>query len=258
MRGIGVAESDRTSTSSRSARRSSFCRTPKRCSSSTTTSPSSLGDHVAGEDPVRADEHVDLSLGELLQHRLDLGGPAEARDHLDPDREVAVALAEGVPVLLREDRRRAEHEHLPAVDGDRERRADGDLRLSEADVAADEPVHRLRRLEILLDRLDRTLLVVRLAVGERRLEPLEPVALDLERRALGALALRVELQQLAGELLHRGPGARLEVLPCLAAELRERRARSRRRRCTATASRPARAARRAGPRRGTRDGGSRA
>ena len=180
-----------------------------------------LGDHVAGEDPMGADEHVDLPLGELLQHRLDLRGPAEARDHLDPDGEVAVALAEGVPVLLREDRRRAEHEDLPTVDGDRERRADGNLRLSEADVATDQPVHRLGRLEILFDRLDRALLVVRLAVGERRLELLEPVALDLERRARGSLALRVQLQQLARQLLHRGPRARLEVLPCLPAELRE-------------------------------------
>jgi hypothetical protein len=54
-------------------------------------------------------------------------------------------------VLLGEDRRRDEHERLLAVDGDRERRAHRDLGLAEADVAADEPVHRARRLEVLLD-----------------------------------------------------------------------------------------------------------
>ena len=43
VRGIGVAESASTSTSSRSARSSSFCATPKRCSSSTITRPSSFG-----------------------------------------------------------------------------------------------------------------------------------------------------------------------------------------------------------------------
>ena len=43
VRGIGVAESASTSTSSRSARRSSFWATPKRCSSSTITSPSCFG-----------------------------------------------------------------------------------------------------------------------------------------------------------------------------------------------------------------------
>ena len=43
VRGIGVAESASTSTSSRSARSSSFWATPKRCSSSRMTSPSSFG-----------------------------------------------------------------------------------------------------------------------------------------------------------------------------------------------------------------------
>ena len=59
------------------------------------------------------------------------------------------------------------------ADGDGEGGADRDLGLAEADVAADEPVHRARRLEVLLDRLDRALLVGRLLVREARLELLE-------------------------------------------------------------------------------------
>ena len=43
MRGIGVADIASTSTSSRIWRSSSFCATPKRCSSSTTTSPRFAG-----------------------------------------------------------------------------------------------------------------------------------------------------------------------------------------------------------------------
>ena len=43
VRGMGVAERARTSTSSRSDRRSSFCATPKRCSSSRTTRPRFFG-----------------------------------------------------------------------------------------------------------------------------------------------------------------------------------------------------------------------
>ena len=42
VRGIGVADIDRTSTRSRSCRSRSFWRTPKRCSSSTISSPRSL------------------------------------------------------------------------------------------------------------------------------------------------------------------------------------------------------------------------
>ena len=97
---------------------------------------------------------------------LGLGRAPEPGDHLDADREVAIALAESVPVLLGEDRRRAEDERLLPVHGDRERGAHADLGLAEADVAADEPVHRVRRLEILLDRLDRTRLVLGLPVGK--------------------------------------------------------------------------------------------
>ena len=67
-----------------------------------------------------------------------------------------VARLEGVPVLLGEDRRRAEDERLLAVHGRSERGPDRDLGLAEADVAADEPVHRPRRLQILLDGFDRT------------------------------------------------------------------------------------------------------
>ena len=135
-------------------------------------------------------------------------------------------------MLLREHRRRNEHQHLLAVDRDREGGAQRDLGLAEADVAADEPVHRVRRLEVLLHRLDRRALVVGLAVRELALELLEPLMGEVERDAGLGLPLRVELQQVAGELAHVLARARLEVVPRLAAELRERRRSARRRRCS--------------------------
>ena len=125
-------------------------------------------------------------------------------------------------MLLGEDRRRREEQHLPAVDGDGERGAHRDLGLAEADVPADEPVHRARRLEVLLHRLDRSLLVRRLAIGEARLELRQPLAREVVRDSLARLALRVQLDQVAGELADGLARARLERLPRLAAELRER------------------------------------
>src|SRR5262249_10086898 len=106
---------------------------------------------------------------------------------------------------------------------DREGGAHRDLGLAEADVAADEAVHRVRRLEVLLHRLDRARLVLRLAVGELGLEPLEPFLLDVVRDPRPGLALRVQLQQLARHLPAGLAGARLPVVPRLAPELRERR-----------------------------------
>ena len=126
-------------------------------------------------------------------------------------------------MLLREDRRRAEHECLPVVERDRERRPHGDLGLAEADVAAHEPIHRPPGLEVLLHGFDRLLLVVGLAVRERALQALEPVARQIERLPRRLPTLRVEREELARELPDGRARAALEVLPGLAAELRERR-----------------------------------
>ena len=165
---------------------------------------------------MRPDQDVDLACLEVGEDALHIGGLAEARDHFHGDREVAVALAEGVPVLLREDRRRHEHERLLAVERGGERCAHRDFGLAEADVAADEPVHRTRRLEVFLDGFDRSRLIGCLAVRERRLEPLEPLLVEVERDALRVLAPRVELEELAGELADRDAGSvlsRCHALP---------------------------------------------
>ena len=225
VRGIGVALSVSTSTSSRSDLSSSFCATPNRCSSSRITSPSSFG--ITSRLRIRCVPTRTSTLPALKSARIrfvSFGGD-EPGDHLDAHREVAEALAERVEVLLGEDRGGREEQHLPAVHRDGERGAHRDLRLAEADVAADEPVHRPRRLEVLLHRLDRSLLVGRLAIGEARLELRQPLAREVVRDALARLALRVELDQVAGELADRLARTRLERLPGLAAELRERRRR---------------------------------
>ena len=172
---------------------------------------------------MRPDQHVDLAFAKVGEDALRLGRAPEPRDHLDAHGKVPVPVAERVPVLLGEDRRRREHQRLLAVDRDREGRANRDLGLAEADVAADEPVHRVRRLEVLLDRLDRALLILRLAVRELGLEPLEPLVVERVRGARRLLALCVEADQLARELVHAFARARLEPVPRLAAELRQRR-----------------------------------
>ena len=176
VRGIGVAESDSTSTFSFSWRSSSFCLTPKRCSSSTIDQAELLGADVAREQPVGADQDVDLAGLEVVEHRFRLGRLAQARDPLDPEGQVGEALAEGAEVLLGEDRRRHQHHHLLAVGGGLDRGPQRHLGLAEADVAADQPVHRPLGLHVALDRLDRLQLVGGLAVGEGRLHRDLPLA----------------------------------------------------------------------------------
>ena len=74
-----------------------------------------LRPHVAREQAVRADQDVDASRGEARERVADLGRLAQARDHLDLQREVGQTLAEGAQVLLGEDRRRHQHHHLLAA-----------------------------------------------------------------------------------------------------------------------------------------------
>ena len=154
-----------------------------------------------------------------------LGRGAEARHVLDRHRVVLEPLGEGAVVLLGEDRRRYEQHHLRAVLHGLECRAQRHLGLAVADVAADQPVHRPRRLHVGLDELDRVALVGGLRERERVLELALPVGVDREGVALAPLALGVQIEQLAGQFLSRAAGPRLDRLPARAAELRQRRMR---------------------------------
>ena len=185
--------------------------------------PEVLRAHVAREQPVGADEDVDLPVREALDRLALLGGRAEAADLLDGERVVAQALGEGAVVLLGEDRRRDEDHHLLAVVGRLEGGAQRDLGLAVADVAADQAVHRPRGLHVVLDLLDRLALVGRLAVGEGGLEVAQPVRVVPEGVAAAAAALGEQVEQLAGQLLGGPPRARLDRVPAGAAELGERR-----------------------------------
>ena len=176
---------------------------------------------VAAEQAVGADQDVDLAVGEAGEDVAHLGRLAQPRDHLDLDRELAQALAEGAEVLLGEDRRRDEHHHLLRAGDGLQRGAHRHLGLAVADVAADQPVHRARRLHVLADRLDRLQLVRRLAVGERALQLLLPVGVGLEGVARAGPALRVEGEQLSRQLAGGPARPRLDGVPALRAERRQ-------------------------------------
>ena len=80
--------------------------------------------------------------GRSLEDVADLGPGPEAVDDLDGEGELGHARGEAAVVLLGQDGgRHQDGDLLAGVDG-LERRADGDLGLAVADVAADQPVHR--------------------------------------------------------------------------------------------------------------------
>ena len=121
-------------------------------------------------------------------------------------------------VLAREQRRRHDDRGLLAVDRRREGRAQRDLGLAEADVAADQPIHRPARREIVDRRLDRLRLVLRLVIGEARAEfVVEPLGRDQPRGGAGE-ALRGDAHQFARHLAHALLQPRLAGLPARRAE----------------------------------------
>ena len=218
VRGIGVAVSVRTWTSARSDFSFSLCATPKCCSSSTTTRPRSLNFTFL---PSSAWVPTTISIEPSAMPFLTRFNSAlvTSRDACaDLDRETAEALGEGLGVLAREQRGRHHDRDLLAVHHRVEGRAQRHLGLAEADVAADQPVHRAAGGEIVERRVDRGLLVFGLLIGKAGGEFVVGAGRDGQLRRLAQLAFGGDLDQLVGDLADAVLQPRLARLPAGAAE----------------------------------------
>ncbi len=131
-----------------------------------TTKPEILEPDVVLDQTVRADDDVDAPVCETLNHLPLLGFAAQAREHFHAHRERREPLLKRGEVLERQDGRRHENGHLPAVVDGAEGGPQRDLCLAESDVADNQAIHRLGRLEVFLDRRDRRRLVGSLGVRE--------------------------------------------------------------------------------------------
>ena len=176
------------------------------------------------EQRMGADDDVDGAVREPVARFGQLRGRHQARGLRHVDRKAPEALGEGLEVLARQQRRRHHHRHLLAVHRRRERRAQRHFGLAEADVAADQPVHRPAGGEILERRVDGGQLVVGLLVGEAGAEFVIGARPDVELRRLAQLPLGRDLDQFAGDLAD----AALSCAPCAPASCRRRAGRARR------------------------------
>ena len=174
VRGIGVAVSVSTSTLCFSFFIVSFACTPKRCSSSTTSKPRSLNSTPSCSSRCVPITQSTSPFFKPSMHLLRFLGREEAAEHLDANRVAGEAVGERVAVLRSQQRGRCQHRDLLAVLDRLERSTDGDLGLAEADVAADQPVHRVGALHVDLDFVDRLALIGRLDERERLLHLVLP------------------------------------------------------------------------------------
>ena len=124
-------------------------------------------------------------------------------------------------MLLGQNGRRYQNGHLFAVQNALHRGAEGDLGLAEADVAAEQTLHRGGGFHIPLDLGDAAELVVGLGVGEALFKLLLPRRIRRKGEAGQALARGIELNESFGKILGRSLGAGLCLLPLVAAEFVE-------------------------------------
>ncbi len=173
------------------------------------------------EQRVGPDHDVDLARGQALANLGQLLSRHKSGNLLDPERQALEPLAHDLEVLADEQRRRREDRDLLACHRDHEGGAERDLGLAEADVAADQAIHRLAGGEVVEHRLDRARLILGLVVREAGGEFLVQAG---RRREAGASAHRApggDLDQLARNLADSFLNPGLPGLPAEAAELVE-------------------------------------
>ena len=147
-----------------------------------------------------------------------LGCRAETAQQVYRDGKILHPLCKRIVVLLRKDRRRHKIDDLLALLHRLERSTDGDLRLAVADITADQTIHDLCALHIMLRLLDRTHLILGLLKREHLLELTLPDRIRPVYIAFLLLTDCIQLDQLSGDLLHRTLHTRPRAAPLLRAE----------------------------------------
>ena len=180
--------------------------------------------HILGQQRVGADDDVDPAVGEFVLDRARLLGRNQARQLRDAQRQPGEALGEAAEVLPRQQRRRHHDRDLAAGHRRDEGGAQRHLGLAEADIAADQPVHRLARGQIRQGVVDRVQLVLGLGIREASGELLVDPFGRRQQFARAQLALGGDADQLAGDIADALLDPRLARLPGHPAEPVELRA----------------------------------
>ncbi len=179
--------------------------------------------HIVTEQPVRADDHVDGSVGEpgesLARFFVCLKSAQCAKVH----GEARESFVECLCVLTNEQSRRHEHRDLLTVLDGFERGPHGHLGLAETDVTRNESVHRDGPLHVDLDLINRRQLVGRLGERKRFFKFALPRSVRAKRVALARHACRIQLDKLHGNVTNGATSLRLGLRPVAATHLRQSR-----------------------------------
>ena len=162
---MGVADMVSVSTLTFIWRRRSLTDTPNFCSSSMMSRPRSELDGFPDEF-MRADEDVDVALGEIFEQGFGLRRGTGSGEIVDTDGEVLQPLGEGLVMLERQDGGGHHDGDLLAVGGGFEGGANGDFGFAEADIATYQTIHGARLLHVGFHLTRDAQLVGRVLIGE--------------------------------------------------------------------------------------------
>ena len=163
-------------------------------------------------------QYVNLSVCQVAQQLRSLLPALRTCQIVNPDRQVLQSFGEGLVVLVGKHRRRHKHSHLLRVAGSLEGGTHCHFRLSEAYIATHEPVHRFLAFHVGLHLVGGAKLVGSVLVKEARLQFVLQERVVAEGKALLVLATRIELYEVAGNVLDLLLGAFFQFLPLPGAE----------------------------------------
>src|SRR5437879_11284028 len=148
---------------------------------------------------MRANHNVYFPGFEIGQNLLLLNRATEAAQQFDAHGKGGKPFLEGFEMLKGKDRRRRENRDLLAIHHDFEGRAHRYFRFPVAHIAAEEPIHRLAFLPVLLDVADRRDLVRRLLDFESIFDFALKIAVRRKRKARGGFPLRLPREKRSEE-----------------------------------------------------------
>ncbi len=184
--------------------------------------PEVLDLHIVLQQLVRADDDVDLALGQVGHGGVHFLGGLEAAHHFHGDRPIGEAVAEAVVVLLGEQGGRHQNRDLLAAVHGNERGAHRHFGLAETDIAAYQPVHWLGREHVGAHGFDGGLLVDGFLERETGAEGFVVGFRVGEGIPFACGAAGVDVQQFGGHVAHLLGGLALGLLPGFRAQAMQR------------------------------------
>ena len=170
---------------------------------------------------MRTDKNIYLAVGQILQDSCGLFRRASPGEIIHSDRQVLQSVGESLVVLIRQYGSRHQHCHLLRVASGLERRTHRHFGFTKAHIAAYQSVHGLCLLHIGLHIVSCFQLVGRIFIQETGLQLLLHEGVCREGEASFPTAGRIELDEVAGNILQLCLSALLHAFPLASSQMRQ-------------------------------------